>query len=182
MNQSPLARSVSLAIISLLIGPALTHASDAPATPPDKVTQPDTVTQPDPVIQPDTQAAPPVTQTDPETQAVEDDTPQAEDESTSFGLDRSTWPVIRVSPADGSVTHHPAFMGDPPMGEDVVNPLHAPDPVWQIQEALAGAVAGNLNGENLSALGAQPIIGLIQFLALPFHAILENPLSEATSP
>ncbi len=111
------------------------------------------------------------------------DTPvasQAQPETT--GLDRSGWPVIVITPADGTVTHHPHFMGDPPMGDDEISPLHAPNPVWQIQEALAGAKSGNLNGENLSALGAQPFIGLAQFLAIPFRAVLDNPLSEATSP
>lgn len=97
-------------------------------------------------------------------------------------MDRTTWPAIVVTPADGKVTHNPTFMGEVPMGEDIVSPLHAPDPVWQIQEALRGEEAGNLNGENLSALAAQPVIATAQIIAMPFRAILDNPLSKETSP
>ncbi len=97
-------------------------------------------------------------------------------------MDRSTWPALVVTPSDGKATHHPHFMGDPPMGEDIVSPLHAPDPVWQIQEALRGADAGNWNGENLAALGAQPFIAAAQILAIPFRAAIDNPLSKETSP
>jgi hypothetical protein len=97
-------------------------------------------------------------------------------------MDHSVWPAIVFTPADGSVTHNPSYMGTPPMGEDIVNPLHAPDPVWQIQEALAGADAGNLNGENLLDLGAQPFIGLVKFFIIPVRAIFEHPLSDVTSP
>jgi len=161
------ARSISLVIISLLVGPAFTHASEeAPAPQPDQQAVAE-------------EAAPAVT---PPVELVEAGTVKTLDDATPSILDRSAWPIIQVSPADGTVTHHPSFMGDPPMGEDIISPLRAPDPVWQIQEALAGADAGNLNGENLSALGAQPIIGLVQFIALPFRMILDNPLSEATSP
>jgi hypothetical protein len=97
-------------------------------------------------------------------------------------MDRTTWPAIVVTPADGKVTHNPHFMGDAPMGDDIVSPLHAPDPVWQIQEALRGAEAGNWNGENLTALGAQPVIATAQILAIPFRAVIDNPLSKETSP
>ncbi|MEZ6190564.1 MAG: hypothetical protein R3C45_04655 [Phycisphaerales bacterium] len=97
-------------------------------------------------------------------------------------MDRTTWPAIVVTPADGKVTHNPHFMGDPPMGDDIVSPLHAPDPVWQIQEALRGADAGNWNGENLTALGVQPVIATAQILAIPFRAVIDNPLSKETSP
>jgi len=169
MNHSPILRSASLTIISLLIYPAFTQASDdAPATPPDSAA----VSVEVPIV--DTPIV--------EAQVLEDETTEAQGESPAINMDRSGWPVIHISPADGSVTHHPHFMGDPPMGDDEINPLHAPDPVWQIQEALAGADAGNLNGENLAALGAQPFIGLAQFIALPVRMILDNPLSKATSP
>jgi len=103
-------------------------------------------------------------------------------ESRVISMDRSHWPTITVSPIDGRVTHHPHFTGEAPLGEDIVTPLHAPDPVWQLQEALAGAHAGNLNGENLSALGSQPIVGLTQFVLMPARMILENPWSKETSP
>ncbi len=103
-------------------------------------------------------------------------------QTTPIDMDRAGWPTILVTPTDGSVTHNPGYMGNPPMGDDIVTPLHAPDPVWQIQEALAGADAGNLNGENLSALGAQPFIGLAQFGLIPVRAVFENPLSDTTSP
>ncbi len=97
-------------------------------------------------------------------------------------MDRTAWPTIVVTPEDGSVTHNPHYMGNVPMGEDEVGPLDAPDPVWQIQEALRGADAGNYNGENLSALGAQPFIGLAQFVLIPVRAVFEYPWSEVTSP
>jgi hypothetical protein len=99
-----------------------------------------------------------------------------------ISMDRSDWPAIVVTPEDGSVAHNPHYMGNVPLGEDIVSPLHAPDPVWQIQEALRGAEAGNLSGENLSALGAQPFIGLAQFALIPFRAVIEHPWSDATSP
>lgn len=99
-----------------------------------------------------------------------------------ISMDRSDWPHIVVTPADGTVTHHPQFVGNVPMGEDEVGPLNAPDPVWQIQEALLGAEADNLNGDNLTDLVTRPIIGLAQFVLIPFQAVLENPWSEATSP
>jgi hypothetical protein len=165
MNTTHFARQFAILTISaLLVPPALTRASDpAPAT------QPAAEAVSDETL--------PATVDAGEATAV-----LIENESTALSLDRSGWPIIRISPADGTVTHNPHFMGDPPMGEDMVSPLHAPDPVWQIQEALAGARAGNLNGENLAALGAQPIIGLAQFIAMPVRMILANPLSEATSP
>ncbi len=103
-------------------------------------------------------------------------------ESRVISMDRSDWPTLTVSPIDGRVTHHPHFTGEAPLGDDIVTPLHAPDPVWQLQEALAGAHAGNLNGENLSHLGTQPIVGLTQFVLMPARMILENPLSKETSP
>lgn len=106
--------------------------------------------------------------------------PQLQAEPIS--MDRSDWPTIVISPADGKTTHNPAYMGDVPMGEDIVSPLHASDPVWQIEEALRGADAGNWNGENLADLGAQPFIALGRFIAIPFFAILEHPWSEDTSP
>jgi hypothetical protein len=97
-------------------------------------------------------------------------------------MDRSDWQVIVVAPADGKVTHNPTYVGGVPMGEDIVSPLHAPDPVWQIQEALRGADAGNWNGENLADLGGQPFIALGQFIAMPFRAVIEHPWSDQTSP
>ena len=103
-------------------------------------------------------------------------------ESRIISMDRSDWPTLIVSPIDGKVTHHPHFTGEAPLGDDIVTPLHAPDPVWQLQEALAGAHAGNLNGENLSHLGSQPIVGLTQFVLMPARMILENPWSKETSP
>jgi len=103
-------------------------------------------------------------------------------ESHVISMDRSDWPTIVVSPIDGKVTHHPHFTGEAPLGEDIVTPLHAPEPVWQLQEALAGAHAGNLNGENLSHLGSQPFVGLTQFVLMPVRMVLENPLSKETSP
>jgi hypothetical protein len=102
--------------------------------------------------------------------------------SVPIDVNHADWPAVVVRPIDGSVTHNPHFTGNPPMGDDVVTPLHAPDPVWQIQEALAGADAGNLNGENLTDLGTQPFIGLAQFVVMPVRMIIDNPLSEATSP
>lgn len=107
---------------------------------------------------------------------------QPSSHSGPISMDRSDWTAIVVSPEDGSVTHNPHYMGNVPLGEDEVSPLHAPDPVWQIQEALRGANSGNLNGENLSALGAQPFIGLAQFVLIPVHAVFDHPWSEATSP
>ncbi len=112
------------------------------------------------------------------TEATEPLTPAGE----PISMDRSDWPTIVILPEDGSVTHNPHYMGNVAMGEDEVGPLHAPEPVWQIQEALSGADAGNYNGENLSALGAQPFIGLVQFVLIPVHAVFEQPWSEATSP
>jgi len=102
--------------------------------------------------------------------------------SKPIDMDRSGWPTLVVTPTDGSVTHNPGYMGNPPMGDDIVTPLHAPQTLWQIQEALAGADAGNFNGENLAALGAQPFIGLAQFVLIPVRAVFENPWSDATSP
>jgi len=99
-----------------------------------------------------------------------------------ISMDRADWPSLTVTPASGRVTHHPHFVGDVPMGEDAVSPLHAPDPVWQIQEALLGAEAENWSGHNLTDLGAQPFAGLAQFVVMPFQAVLENPWSEDTSP
>ncbi len=114
------------------------------------------------------------------------DTPTQTDppvvDSQPIDMDRSTWPTLVVTPTDGSVTHNPSYMGNPPMGDDIVTPLHAPETIWQIQEALGGADAGNLNGENLTALGAQPFIGLAQFVLIPVRVVFENPLSDATSP
>jgi hypothetical protein len=100
----------------------------------------------------------------------------------TISMDRSDWPTVPVAPEDGTVTHHPHFVGNVPMGDDEVGPLDAPDPVWQIQEALAGADAGNLNGENLIDLSTQPFIGIAQFVIMPVQMVLENPWSEATSP
>jgi hypothetical protein len=102
--------------------------------------------------------------------------------SIPIDMNHADWPALIVRPIDGSVTHNPHFTGNPPMGDDVITPLHAPDPVWQIQEALAGADAGNLNGENLTDLGAQPFIGLAQFVVMPLRMVIDNPLSETTSP
>jgi len=103
-------------------------------------------------------------------------------ETQPISMDHSGWPVIVVTPADGSVTHNPGYMGNPPMGDDIVTTLNAPDPVWQVQEALAGAKAGNLNGENLLDLGAQPFIGLARIFIIPARAVFERPWAEVTSP
>lgn len=99
-----------------------------------------------------------------------------------ISMDRSDWPTLVVAPISGAVTHHPHFTGEAPLGDDIVTPLHAPDPVWQLQEALAGAHAGNLNGENLSALATQPVVGLAQFIVMPVRMVIDNPLSKETSP
>ena len=96
-------------------------------------------------------------------------------------MDRSDWPVVEIAPADGAVTHNPTYMGSVPMGEDEVSPLHAPDPVWQIQEALRGATAENYSAENTRDLVTQPFIGLAQFVLIPFEAVIEHPWSEVTS-
>lgn len=111
-----------------------------------------------------------------------DDVEHISTDVTPIEMDRSAWPTIVIRPEDGSVTHNPHYMGNVPMGEDEVSPLDAPDPVWQIQEALRGAYAGNYNSENLSALGAQPFIGLAQFALIPVRAVFKHPWAEVTSP
>ncbi len=101
---------------------------------------------------------------------------------TPISMDRSHWPRIVITPADGSVTHDPHYVGSVPMRDDEVSPLHAPDPVWQIQEALIGADADNLSGENLTDLVTQPFIGLARMVLLPFQAVIQHPWADATSP
>ncbi len=165
--------------------PASTQGEQAPAAP---ATQAEAAA----TVEADEVAAPAVT-TDVAAPAVPGDividdidtTPKSDNSASQaapIDMDRTGWPTVVVTPSDGSVTHNPSYMGNPPMGDDIVTPLHAPDPVWQIQEALAGEEAGNLNGENLAALGAQPFIGLAQFVIMPIRALFENPLSDATSP
>ncbi|GAB4195794.1 MAG: hypothetical protein Kow00105_09980 [Phycisphaeraceae bacterium] len=97
-------------------------------------------------------------------------------------MDRSDWPTVVVSPADGRVRHDPTYMSNPPLGEDIVSPLHAPDPVWQIQEALRGAEAGNFNGENLLGLVAEPFSALAQIAMMPAAMVIEHPWADRYSP
>ena len=180
----------ALTLLSLL-GSALTPAlaADAPqAAPADETPTveidpqaPATVTEEHTVEVVDVEPAK-VPDTDPADAGVQAGTITPDPATPIDVMDRSTWPALVVTPADGKATHHPHFMGDPPMGDDIVSPLHAPDPVWQIQEALRGADAGNWNGENLAALGAQPFIATAQILAIPFRAAIDNPLSKETSP
>jgi hypothetical protein len=156
---------------------ALASDGDLPTTPPQPQAQPIQATEADEPMTPAPQADESQNATDapaPPSNAFADAKP--------ISMDRSDWPTIITTPADGSVTHNPHFTGNPPMGDDIISPLDAPDPIWQIQEALAGAYANNLNGENLSALGAQPFIAAAQFVAMPFRMILDNPLSKTTSP
>lgn len=111
-----------------------------------------------------------------------DEAANAEPAAAPIAMDRTAWPRTVVTAAEGKVTHNPHYMGNPPMGEDIVSPLHAPDPIWQIQEALRGADAGNLNGENLIDLGTQPFVGLAQIVLMPVRAVLEHPWANVTSP
>lgn len=99
-----------------------------------------------------------------------------------ISMDRSDWPHIVLTPADGTVTHNPQFVGNVPMREDEISPLDAPDPVWQVQEALNGDQAQGLGGENLLDLVTQPVIGTVQIVLIPIEAVIENPWSDATSP
>lgn len=172
-----------LALLSTALTPAF--AAEAPEAPaPD--TETPAVTTDDPIMEPSgldpIDAPADAAETVETAETGEADQVIAYPAPTIDLMDRTTWPAIVVTPASGKVTHHPHFMGDAPMGDDIVSPLHAPDPVWQIQEALRGAEAGNLNGENLTALGAQPVIATAQILAIPFRAVIDNPLSKETSP
>ncbi len=180
MTHAPATQTIRLATLGLLCFTAQGQASqgDTPATPPE------TQAQPVQIIEADEPAVTEAIQTDQNLDNADTPTTQAKPitEPKPISMDRSDWPTILITPVDGSVTHNPHFTGNPPMGDDIISPLHAPDPVWQIQESLDGANANNLNSENLIDLATQPFIGLAQFIAIPVRAIIDNPLSKTTSP
>lgn len=99
------------------------------------------------------------------------------------GLDRSQWPVLTVGPAGGTTHHHPVYFADLPVNPSARPGVSADDPIEaQLDAALAGNEAGNLNLLNVLDALIQPVkFGLDGALVGPAQVIAPV-WSDATTP
>ncbi len=108
--------------------------------------------------------------------------PEFTDEAPVFGLDRENWPTIRFTPADGTTSHHPTYMGRVDLREDGVDLLAIEPTETRLEAALGAPRAQNLSPRNLFDTVAQPVEAGIRSVTIPVVMFFDPPLSETTTP
>ena len=97
-------------------------------------------------------------------------------------MDRSRWPTISFTPADGTVAHYPSYFANVPVGSDKICVLRPSEPIWRMEESLQGAAPGGYNIENLVDLGLGPARFGLTLASIPVQAVFNPPWSPATTP
>ena len=98
------------------------------------------------------------------------------------GLDRSAWPTVTVQPERGQVSHYPVYFANRYATGERRLIERVDDPDAQLEAALSGAKAGNLDIANLTNAGLDPLVFARDLILLPYHAVLTPPWSTVMTP
>ncbi len=121
----------------------------------------------------------PETDENTETDKAEDD---MHDAQSLNGLDRSHWPQIRFSSAEGSTVHQPTYVDQIDRGKDRRNVLDVTDNEKQLQFALADNQAENYSSDNLFDFVSAPVISACELVTAPFKMFSNPPMADVATP
>jgi hypothetical protein len=107
--------------------------------------------------------------------------PRVDPPPSLTGLDRSHWPTLFFSPADGRTVHNPTYFTDVDVERDRMD-LARPDITARAEQALTASEPENYSGRNVADLFVEPVWTIAQLGLLPAMMIVQPPLAKVTTP